>query len=170
MRFRLRGRVELRFRCGRMWWGSEGPIRGIVRDRYTSALVVPINRLHNHSTHSLLDNSLSLDGLSEAVVQFHKKAQVAGLHAVIGSEVHVGENRATVGLLVENATGYRNLCRLLDDAEDQPSAGADQSAQHRPSRSSRCASFFRRRQRVHTPFERRGLALRVRQHQRHERR
>ncbi|MBI4908702.1 MAG: DNA polymerase III subunit alpha [Acidobacteria bacterium] len=95
--------------------------------------------LHNHSTHSLLDSALSLDALFDTArqwqlpalglmdtdtlggaVQFYKKARAAGIHPVIGSEVHVGDNHATAGLLVENATGYRNLCRLLTTLIQHP--------------------------------------------------
>ncbi len=87
--------------------------------------------LHNHSYYSLLDSMLSIDDLVEAAVrlrmpamgltdcgtvagavQFYKKARAAGIHPVIGSEVSLPGGRHLT-LLVENAAGYRNLCRLL---------------------------------------------------------
>lgn len=45
-------------------------------------------------------------------VRFYKQARAVDLHPVIGSQVSVAEG-ASAGLLIENATGYRNLCRLL---------------------------------------------------------
>lgn len=51
------------------------------------------------------------DTLGGAVL-FYKAARAAGVHPVIGSEVTLA-NRTRLTLLVENAEGYRNLCRLL---------------------------------------------------------
>lgn len=78
---------------------------------------------------------MDTDTLSGAV-QFYKKARAAGIHPVIGSEVrlapagepdslfaHGGKparRRATLGLLVENAAGYRSLCRLLSTLAHNP--------------------------------------------------
>jgi DNA polymerase-3 subunit alpha len=87
--------------------------------------------LHNHSWYSLLDSTLSPERIVEAAVacgmpavaltdrdtvagsvMFYRKARAAGLHAVTGSEVTI-EDATALTLLVENARGYRNLCRLL---------------------------------------------------------
>ncbi|MBL8178997.1 MAG: DNA polymerase III subunit alpha [Bryobacterales bacterium] len=84
-----------------------------------------------HSTHSLLNSALTLDAIIQsalhwqipaiglmdtntisASVQFYKKARAAGLHPVIGAHVSLPSG-ASAGLLIENAAGYRNLCRLL---------------------------------------------------------
>lgn len=87
--------------------------------------------LRNHSFYSLLDSTLSpealvaravaegmkavaltdTDTLGGAVV-FYKAARAAGIHPVIGTEVTLA-NRTRLTLLIENAEGYRNLCRLL---------------------------------------------------------
>lgn len=104
----------------------------------------PYIPLHNHSPHSLLDSFLHLDALIDAAlrwrlpavglmdtdtlsgaVQFYKKARSADIHPVIGSELHLAPQtphscRPTIGLLVENATGYRNLCRLLSTLAQHP--------------------------------------------------
>jgi DNA-directed DNA polymerase III PolC len=87
--------------------------------------------LHNHSHYSLLDSAMSVDQLVTAArehgmtavaltdrdtlagaVEFYKRARGAGLHPVIGSEVTLSGGGAVV-LLVENAAGYANLCRLI---------------------------------------------------------
>jgi len=87
--------------------------------------------LHVHSWFSLLDSTLSIDALVQAAVahgypavaltdrdtvagavEFWKKARAAGLHAVIGAEVTCADGWPLT-LLVENAEGYRQLCRLL---------------------------------------------------------
>lgn len=94
--------------------------------------------LHNHSHFSLLDSTMPVDQLVTAAqsagmtavgltdrdtlvgaVEFWKKARAAGLHAVIGSEVTV-EGGSSLVLLVENAAGYRNLCRLLTTRIEHP--------------------------------------------------
>jgi DNA-directed DNA polymerase III PolC len=94
--------------------------------------------LHNHSWYSLLDSTLSPERIVEAAVAggmravgltdrdtvagaviFYKKARAAGLHAVTGSEVTL-EDATTLTLLVENARGYRNLCRLLTTRIEHP--------------------------------------------------
>jgi error-prone DNA polymerase len=87
--------------------------------------------LHNHSYYSLLDSTMSVDQLVDAArehrmtavglvdrdtlagaVRFYKRARSAGLHPVIGSEVTLSGG-GTLVLLVENAAGYANLCRLI---------------------------------------------------------
>jgi DNA-directed DNA polymerase III PolC len=52
-------------------------------------------------------------------VQFYKKARAAGIHPVIGSEV-TAAGGGTLVLLVENAEGYSNLCRLLTTRIEHP--------------------------------------------------
>ncbi len=107
-----------------------------------SATYVP---LHNHSFHSLLDSTASVEDLVAAAadrklpaiglvdtgtlagaVQFYKMARAAGIHPVIGSQIRVAAGHSLV-LLVENAAGYRNLCRLLtampESLEERPVDG-----------------------------------------------
>jgi DNA-directed DNA polymerase III PolC len=91
----------------------------------------PFVSLANHSYYSLLDSTLSpaaivqmavaygmpavaltdTDTLGGAVV-FYKAAKAAGIHPVLGAQVTLW-NQTRLTLLVENAEGYRNLCRLL---------------------------------------------------------
>lgn len=92
---------------------------------------MPYIPLNNHSPQSLLDSALTIDALLDAAnewqlpavgltdtntvagaVQFYRKARARDLHPVIGSVVGLADGSAVV-LLVENAAGYRNLCRLL---------------------------------------------------------
>jgi DNA-directed DNA polymerase III PolC len=92
---------------------------------------MPFVALRNHSFYSLLDSTLSPEALVHKAVAagmpavaltdtdtlggavlFYKAARAAGIHPVIGSEVTLA-NRTRLTLLVENAEGYRNLCRLL---------------------------------------------------------
>ena len=94
--------------------------------------------LHNHSYYSLLDSAMAVDDIVAAAVeyrmpaaglvdcdtlagavQFYKKARAAGVHPVIGSEVTLAGGGSLV-LLVENAEGYRNLCRLLSTRVEHP--------------------------------------------------
>ena len=92
---------------------------------------MPFAALHCHSFYSLLDSTLSPERVAEAAaasgmasvaltdrdtlggaVLFYKRACALGLHPLIGSEV-TREDGSTLVLLVENARGYRSLCRLL---------------------------------------------------------
>ncbi len=92
--------------------------------------------LHNHSYYSLLDSTMSVDQLVDAArehamtavglvdrdtlagaVRFYKQARSAGLHPVIGSEVTLSSG-GTLVLLVEDAAGYANLCRLISTRVD----------------------------------------------------
>ena len=94
--------------------------------------------LHNHSYYSLLDSTMPVDHIVAAAreagmpavglvdrdtlagaVGFWKQARAAGLHPVIGSEVTLGGGSSLV-VLVENARGYRNLCRLLTTRIEHP--------------------------------------------------
>ena len=94
--------------------------------------------LHNHSYYSLLDSTMppgqivaaarasgmpavglaDRDTLAGAVA-FYKHARAAGIHPVIGSEVTLAGG-TTLVLLIENARGYRNLCRLLTARIEHP--------------------------------------------------
>jgi DNA-directed DNA polymerase III PolC len=99
---------------------------------------MPYVALHNHSRYSLLASAMTVDDIVEAAVeyrmpavglvdrdslagavQFYKKARAAGVHPVIGSEVTLAGGGSLV-LLVENADGYRNLCRLLSTRIEHP--------------------------------------------------
>jgi DNA-directed DNA polymerase III PolC len=100
---------------------------------------MPYAALHNHSWFSLLDSTIPPEQVAVAAeacgmvavgltdrdtlagaVAFWKKCRDLGLHAVTGSEVTV-EDGSTVVLLVENARGYSNLCRLLTTRIEHPS-------------------------------------------------
>ncbi len=94
--------------------------------------------LHNHSYYSMLDSTMPPELIVEAAkasgmkavglvdrdtlagaVTFYKKARAADIHPVIGSEVTL-DGGSTLALLVENARGYRNLCRLLTARIEHP--------------------------------------------------
>ncbi|GAB4378706.1 MAG: hypothetical protein Kow0042_27400 [Calditrichia bacterium] len=87
--------------------------------------------LHVHSYYSLLDGTMSPEELVQqarklrfkhlaltdhnnlhGAVEFYQKAQAAGIHPIIGSEITLTDGSNLV-LLVKNDEGYRNLCRLL---------------------------------------------------------
>ncbi len=93
--------------------------------------------LLNRSFHSLLRSTLPPEWIAEAAaaqqfpaaglvdrdtvagaIQFYKKARAAGVRAVIGSQVRLEDH--VLDLLVENQTGYRNLCRFLTDPVRDP--------------------------------------------------
>lgn len=90
--------------------------------------------LHCHSWYSLLDGTMTPEQVAEAAhaggmpaaaltdrdtlagaVRFYRRARELGVHPVIGAEVSLAGGGALV-LLVENARGYENLCRLLTEA------------------------------------------------------
>ncbi|HEY3342698.1 MAG TPA: error-prone DNA polymerase [Anaerolineae bacterium] len=102
--------------------------------------------LHCHSYFSLLDGSSSPEalvaraqelGLSAlaltdhdslaGAVRFWTAATQAGLHAVIGAEVTIGDAASHLTLLAETQQGYANLCRLLTRAHlrDMPLSEED---------------------------------------------
>ena len=113
--------------------------------------------LRAHSYYSLLDSTLSPESLVQQAVArgykslaltdrdtlggavlFYKAAQKHGLHAVVGAEVTLW-NQTRLTLLVENAAGYRNLCRLLSVRarqhtrfQDTPGLQLDDLARHSP--------------------------------------
>src|SRR3954466_14397681 len=99
--------------------------------------------LHCHSAFSFLDGTTEPEELVAAAVarghtalaltdhdtvsgsmEFAQAAKVAGLHAIHGAEVTLDDGRH-VTLLVRDATGWANLCRLLTRAHahtrDHPS-------------------------------------------------
>ena len=99
--------------------------------------------LHCHSWYSLLDGTLSPEQAAEAAhasgmpaaaltdrdtlagaVRFYKRARQLGVHPVIGAEVTLAGGGSLV-LLVENARGYENLCRLLTEAAVRECEGAN---------------------------------------------
>jgi len=102
----------------------------------------PFVHLHNHTDYSLLDGACEISQLMELVerlkmpavamtdhgnlfgaVKFHNAAKRRGIHPIIGCEVYVSQQSHTVKsdsnrynhllLLCENATGYRNLIRMV---------------------------------------------------------
>ncbi|MBI5087036.1 MAG: DNA polymerase III subunit alpha [Acidobacteria bacterium] len=99
---------------------------------------MPYAALHNHSFYSLLDSTMPPARIAEAAhasgmtaaaitdrdtvagaILFYKKAKALELHPVIGCEVTL-EDQSSLVLLVENARGYRNLCRLLTTRVEHP--------------------------------------------------
>ncbi|MGH2841668.1 MAG: PHP domain-containing protein, partial [Solirubrobacteraceae bacterium] len=95
---------------------------------------MPYTELHCHSAYSFLDGSSQPEELVAAAVErghealaltdhdslsgsmeFAQAARALGLRAIHGSEVTLDDGRH-VTLLVRDATGWRNLCRLLTRA------------------------------------------------------
>lgn len=87
--------------------------------------------LHCHSNFSLLNGTASIDDLIEYAlrfsmpalaltdcntvsgsVEFYEKAKLRGIKPIIGAEITMSDGSVVV-LLVKNAEGYHNLCRLL---------------------------------------------------------
>lgn len=104
--------------------------------------------LHVHTQYSLLDGAIRIDALLKrasefgmdavaitdhgtmfGVLEFHEKAEKAGLKPIIGCECYVAPRRLTdkttsdnkglthLILLAENQEGYRNLCKLATIAQ-----------------------------------------------------
>lgn len=99
---------------------------------------MPFAPLHNYSHFSILDSLLSPDLIAQAAhasampaaaltdrdtlagaVAFYKKTKDLNIHPVIGAEVTL-EDQSTLVLLVENNTGYANLCQLLSTRVEHP--------------------------------------------------
>ncbi len=111
-------------------------------------MVPRFTHLHVHSQYSLLDGlpkieelldhvkengmdsvALTDHGVLYGAVEFYKKAKVAGVKAIIGSEVYVAfenmsqkrpniDNRSYhLVLLVKNEIGYKNLVKLITKAQ-----------------------------------------------------
>ncbi|KPK90739.1 hypothetical protein AMJ80_08030 [bacterium SM23_31] len=87
--------------------------------------------LHCHSNFSLLNGTASIDALLEQAVrfampalaltdcntvsgsvEFYEKARLRGIKPITGAEITMSDGSIVV-LLVKNAEGYHNLCRLL---------------------------------------------------------
>ncbi|MBA3954108.1 DNA polymerase III subunit alpha [Candidatus Dependentiae bacterium] len=103
--------------------------------------------LHLHTDHSLLDGAITLDKLVNfgkknnfkalaitdhgnifGAVKFFQQAQKAGIKPILGMEAYFTENAALrdadnkyyhLILLVQNAVGYKNLCKLISFAYQQ---------------------------------------------------
>jgi DNA polymerase-3 subunit alpha len=97
--------------------------------------------LHVHTDHSLLDGAIKIDALINyakkhnfkamgmtdhgnifGAVKFFQKCQAAGIKPVLGIEAYLTKDAAIkdpnnkyyhIILLVQNATGYKNLCKLI---------------------------------------------------------
>ncbi len=118
----------------------------------------PYIELHAHSAFSFLDGASTPTELAAAAaehgypafaltdhdgvwgsMEFVHACKGLGVRAITGAEVTVGESHLT--LLVEDASGYRNLCRLLSAAHShtresrqrsagQPRVGLEQIEEH----------------------------------------
>ena len=102
--------------------------------------------LHLHTDFSLLDGAISIEKLVEfgkqnqmkalaitdhgnifGAVKFFQKCKKAGIKPILGMEAYLTENVAIKDenkyyhliLLVQNATGYKNLCKLISFSYQQ---------------------------------------------------
>jgi error-prone DNA polymerase len=108
--------------------------------------VSPYVELHAHSAFSFLDGASTPTELAGAAAQlgypafaltdhdglwgsmeFARACRGFGMRPISGAEVSVGE--AHLALLVEDAAGYRNLCRLLTEAHSQTRDNAGRTAE-----------------------------------------
>ncbi|GJL84858.1 MAG: DNA-directed DNA polymerase [Micavibrio sp.] len=103
--------------------------------------------LHTHSAYSLAEGAITVKDLVAicrqqkmpavavtdtnnlfGAMEFAAEAAKAGVQPIIGCQVSIGEEDHQIVLLVQNETGYRNLCKLISDAylggEDQEAASA----------------------------------------------
>ena len=93
--------------------------------------------LRTHTEYSVVDGSLRIDELVAAAaadgqgalaitdlsnlfgaIKFYSAARAAGIKPIVGADVWIEPEGADkqpcrLALLVQNATGYRNLCELL---------------------------------------------------------
>jgi error-prone DNA polymerase len=109
------------------------------------AAAAPYVELHAHSAFSFLDGASTPVELASAAAQlgypafaltdhdgvwgsmeFVQACKGSGVRAITGAEVTVGD--AHVTLLVEDASGYRNLCRLLTAAHSHTRDNSQRSA------------------------------------------
>jgi error-prone DNA polymerase len=104
--------------------------------------------LHSHSSYSFGDGASSPDELATRAaelgyptmaltdhdglygsMEFAQACEAAGIHPITGAEMTVSDGARPfhLTLLVENATGYRNLCRLVTEAhrDTRPKVGRD---------------------------------------------
>ncbi|MCF8495485.1 MAG: DNA polymerase III subunit alpha [Alphaproteobacteria bacterium] len=91
--------------------------------------------LHTHSAYSLAEGAIPVKDLVKLCVkhsmpalavtdtnnlfgamEFATEALKNGVQPIIGAQVQAGEEGHRLVLLVQNETGYRNLCKLLSDA------------------------------------------------------
>ncbi len=105
----------------------------------------PYVELHAHSAFSFLDGASTPTELASAAAQlgyeafaltdhdgvwgsmeFVQACRGTGVRAITGAEVTVGDSHVT--LLVEDASGYRNLCRLLTAAHSHTRDNSQRSA------------------------------------------
>ncbi len=79
---------------------------------FGSSLIRPAELAEAAARHGMPAVALTdLHGLY-AAVEFHEACRRAGVRPVFGAEMHLAEGPGVV-LLVENARGYANLCRLV---------------------------------------------------------
>ncbi|MHB8523380.1 MAG: DNA polymerase III subunit alpha [Limisphaerales bacterium] len=76
--------------------------------------------------HDLPAIALADEGNLHGAVEFTRAAREAGIKPVLGAAVRLEGSR--LNLYVENATGYRNLCRLLSSASPPAAAGDETDA------------------------------------------
>jgi len=105
----------------------------------------PYVELHAHSAFSFLDGASTPTELAAAAaeagypafaltdhdgvwgsLEFAHACRGFGLRAITGAEVSVGDSHLT--LLVEDAAGYRNLCRLLTEAHSHTRDGSSRGS------------------------------------------
>ncbi len=118
--------------------------------RSRSAAGAPYIELHCHSAFSFLDGASTPAELAAAAaglgypalaltdhdglwgsMEFAHACDALGLRPVTGAELTValpGAGDAHLTLLVESATGYRNLCRLLTEAHSRTREGSQRTA------------------------------------------
>ncbi len=112
---------------------------------------VPYIELHAHSAFSFLDGASTPHELATAAaaygypafaltdhdglwgsLEFARACRAAGVRAITGAELTLAleppARLAHLTLLVEDATGYRNLCRLLTSAHSHTRDSSDRSA------------------------------------------
>src|SRR5688500_17716439 len=96
---------------------------------------MPFTHLHVHSNYSFLDGGSTVEALvarAQAVgcralaltdhhglygaVRFHQAAAAAGLLPILGAEMTLESGHHLV-VLARNRQGFRNLCRLITDAQ-----------------------------------------------------
>jgi error-prone DNA polymerase len=115
--------------------------------------------LHAHSAYSFLDGASTPDELVAAAavhgypavaltdhdgiwgaMEFAHVCKGVGIRAIIGAELTLDDG-SHLTLLVEDRTGYRNLCRLLTLAHEGTRAWCSSEEQRRSSRGRRGGVF-----------------------------
>jgi DNA polymerase-3 subunit alpha len=91
--------------------------------------------LHLHSAYSLAEGAIRIKDLIKSctmqkipavavtdtnnmfgAMEFAQEASKSGVQSILGAQVNCGHENQQIVLLVQNETGYRNICRLLSDA------------------------------------------------------